>query len=158
MKAIPIGKMKTIFTLSIECVWGWHRKEPFLRVVEVPDDLTLGDLHFLIQDLTGFGNDHLSTFYAANTVRGKKTWFTESEEWDEEHDALEDGPLWDIPLHDVFPLPKHKKLYYWFDFGDDWKFEIRKKGKDGPSVPGTTYPHVILGKGPKPEQYPEVEE
>ena len=66
--------------------------------------------------------------------------------------------FWDIPLHNVFPLPKHKKLYYWFDFGDDWKFEIRKKGKDGTPVSGVKCPRVIHKEGPKPEQYPTFDE
>jgi len=150
--------MKTIYTLSIECVWGAYLKDRFLRIVEVPTDMTLGEMHFLMQDLTGFDDDHMSTFYAANTLRGKKVWLTDSGEWEEGHDAVDGGPLWDIPLHNVFPLPKHKKLYYWFDFGDDWKFEIRKKGKDGTPVSGVKYPRVIHKEGPKPEQYPTFEE
>jgi hypothetical protein len=150
--------MMTIFTLSIECVWGAYLKERFIRVVEVPSDMTLGDLHFFMQDLTGFDDDHMSTFYSANTQRGKKVWFTESGEWEEGHDAINGGPLWEIPLQDIFPLPKHKKLFYWFDFGDDWIFEIRKKGKDLPSASGVKYPRVIHKEGPKPEQYPVFEE
>jgi hypothetical protein len=150
--------MKAVYTLSIECVWGIYLKERFLRVVAVPSDMSLGDLHFYMQELTGFGDDHLSTFYTANTHRGKKVWFTETGEWEEGHDAIDGGPLWDITLDKVFPLPKHKKLYYWFDFGDDWTFEIRKKGKDGLPASGTTYPRVVHEDGPKPEQYPTFEE
>ncbi len=150
--------MKAIYTLSIECVFGMYLKESFLRVVEVPSDMTLGDLHALIKDLTGFDDDHLSTFYTANTLRGKKVWFTESGEWEDDDDAEDGASLWDIPLHDVFPLPKHKKLYYWFDFGDDWMFEIRKKGKDGTPASATRYPRVIHEEGPKPEQYPSFGE
>lgn len=149
--------MKTIFTLSIECVWGAYLKEPFLRVVEVPSDMTLGEMHSFMQDLTGFEDDHMSTFYSANTHSGEKVWFTESGECEEGHDDI-DGPLWDIPLHQVFPLPKDRKLIYWFDFGDDWTFEISKKGKDGTPAPGAKYPRVIQEEGPKPEQYPEYEE
>ena len=150
--------IKTIYTLLIKCVWGAYLNESFLRAVEVSSDMTLGDLHFLIQNLTGFDNDHLSTFYTANMLRGKKVLLTETGEWEEGHDAIDGGSIWDIPLHDVFPLPKHKKLYYWFDFRDDWKFEIRKKGKDGTHVSGVNYPRVIQEEGPKPEQYPTFEE
>ena len=32
----------------------------------------------------------------------------------------------DPPLCEIYPLPERLKLYYWFDFGDDWKFEIKK--------------------------------
>ena len=150
--------MKTIYTLSIECVYGAYLKERFLRVVEVPSDLTLGDMHLLILKLTGFDNDHMATFYLANSHRGRKVWFTESGEWKEGDDAMDGGPLWEIALHDVFPLAKHKKLFYWFDFGDDWTFEIRKKGKEAPPVSRVKYPRVIHEEGPKPEQYPVLEE
>jgi len=81
-----------------------------------------------------------------------------ADKWDEGHDAIDGGPLWDITLDKVFPLPKHKKLYYWFDFGDDWTFEIRKKGKDGCPASGANYPRVVHEDGPKPEQYPRFEE
>lgn len=150
--------MKSIYTLSIECVCGFYLKEHFLRVVEVLPETTLGELHFLIQELTGFDGDHPSTFYTANTFRGKKVWFTDTGEWDEEHDAIDGGPLWEIPLDQVFPLPKHKKLYYWFDFGDDWTFEIRKKREAGPHADGVAYPRVIHEEGPKPDQYPTYED
>jgi SAM-dependent methyltransferase len=156
----PMGRkemMKTIYTLSIECVWGAYLEAPFLRVVEVPSDMTLRDLHLLIQDLAGFDNDHLSTFYTANSLRGKKVWLTETGDLEDGHDDMDGGPLWDLALHDIYPLPKHKKLYYWFDFGDDWTFEIRRKGKGRPPASGVRYPRIIRGEGSKPEQYPPFE-
>ena len=142
-----------IYTLSIECVWGAYLKERFLRLVEVPSDMTLGDLHFFIRDLTEFDADHLSTFYIANTFRGKKIWFTDTGEWEEENEAM-----WTLPLEQVFLLGTHKKLYYWFDFGDDWIFEIRKKGKETTPSPRVKYPRLIHKEGPKPIQYPSFEE
>ncbi len=150
--------MSAIYTMSIECVWGAYLKERFFRVIEVPSEMTLHDLHSYMQELTGFDDDHMSTFYVANSHRGKKVWFTETGEYDDGNDALDGGPMWDITLDKIFPLPKHKRLYYWFDFGDDWIFEIRKKGKDGLSVSSVHYPRVIQKEGPEPEQYPMVEE
>ena len=58
-------------------------------------------------------------------------------------------------INNLFPLPKNKKLYYWFDFGDDWKFQItksRKKQKE--PVPNERYPKIVSESGIKPEQYP----
>jgi hypothetical protein len=55
------------------------------------------------------------------------------------------------------PLPKGQKLFYWFDFGDDWKFEITLKDSKE-KKPGVKYPVVIEEKGRKPEQYPEFDE
>ncbi len=149
--------MIAILTISIECVWGMYLKERFYRVVELPADTTLGALHDLIQQLTGFGDDHMATFFTANSHRGRKVWFTEDGETDEDHDAP-DGSLWSIPLGRIFPLPKHKKLYYWFDFGDDWIFEIRKKRGKGVPGAGVKYPRVIAEEGPQPEQYPVWDE
>jgi hypothetical protein len=57
-------------------------------------------------------------------------------------------------LNQIFPLPKHKKLYYWFDFGDDWIFEIRKQGKERAAAEGGGTPLLIEAEGPKPQQYP----
>ncbi|HLE57364.1 MAG TPA: hypothetical protein VJB15_09795 [Rhodothermia bacterium] len=144
--------MKTIFTLSIECVWGAYLKERFHRLVEVPCDMSLGDLHRFMQELTGFDDDHPSTFYMANTWRGKRKHLMENEEWE-----IND-PMWTKTLKQIFPLGPHKKLYYWFDFGDDWTFEIRKRGKESQSRRGTKYPRVIAEDGPKPVQYPSFEE
>lgn len=44
--------------------------------------MSLGDLHFFMQELTGFDDDHPSTFYVANTWRGKRKHLMENEEWD----------------------------------------------------------------------------
>jgi hypothetical protein len=46
------------------------------------------------------------------------------------------------------------KLFYHFDFGDDWRFEIRKM-RNKPKEPEARvrYPRVIEAKGPKLRQY-----
>ncbi len=138
-----------IYTLSIECVCGAYLDDQFLRIVEVSSDMTLGELHLFILDLAKFGDDHLSTFYIANTSRGKKIWFTDTGDWEEENDAM-----WNIQLNKIFPLGPHKKLYYWFDFGDDWIFEIRKKSEKKFSSHPVKYPRLIHKEGPEPIQYP----
>ena len=54
---------------------------------------------------------------------------------------------------------KGLKLFYWFDYGDDWKFQIyksRKKPKEPES--GKQYPAIVAEKGEKPEQYPGLDE
>jgi hypothetical protein len=150
--------MDAIYTLSINCVCGVYLKEPSFRLVELQSTSTLGELHNLIQKLTGFDDDHMATFYLANTFRGAKVWLAEDDGWEENPRAPGDGPLWQIRLHDLFPLPKHKKLFYWFDFGDDWILEIVKKGKDATACAGVKYPKLIAKQGPKPEQYPDWED
>jgi hypothetical protein len=59
-----------------------------------------------------------------------------------------------VTLEGLFPLPKNMKLFYHFDFGDDWRFEIRKM-RNKPKEPeaGVRYPRVIEKKGPNLHQY-----
>ena len=43
-----------ICRLIINCVGGAYLKRPFQRTIEVSDEMTLGELHETIQELTGF--------------------------------------------------------------------------------------------------------
>ena len=69
------------------------------------------------------------------------------------------GVMGILTLEDVFPLEKGKKLYYLFDYGDEWLFKITKSGKK-PHNPekGVKYPAVIEKLGENPEQYPMWED
>jgi len=58
-----------------------------------------------------------------------------------------------IKLRDIYPLGR-KKLYYLFDFGDKWTFEIRKARGGKKLEAGIKYPRVVEAIGPDPEQYP----
>ncbi len=145
----PLRKRNMIYTLSVRCVWGVFLEEPFERVIELPENMTLGELHDIIQDLAGFDRDHLFTFFIARGPRGKRTEIIETEEWEERQDRL-----YEIPLRHIFPLPQNMKLFYHFDFGDDWIFQIGKRGKLKEEQGGIKYPRVIKEEGPKPVQYP----
>jgi hypothetical protein len=138
-----------IYTLTIKCVWGAYLQKPFERTIEAPDDMTLGELHDAIQDLTGFDRDHLFTFFIARGPKGKRIELVETDEWEERHNRL-----YEIPLKRVFPLPPNMKLFYLFDFGDDWTFQIGKRGGGKEEESGIKYPRVIKARGPKPIQYP----
>jgi len=138
-----------IYTLRIRCVWGAYFEQPFERTIEVSDDTTLGELHDIIQDLTGFDNDHLFTFFIARGPTGKRSEVVETDEWEERQ-----GRLYQIPINRIFPLLQNMKLFYLFDFGDDWTFQISKRGVPKEEESGATYPRVIKATGPKPIQYP----
>jgi hypothetical protein len=56
-------------------------------------------------------------------------------------------------LSQVFPLPKDKKLYYVFDFGDCWLFKIVSLGSHAPARRGVQYPRLVSDTGAKPLQY-----
>jgi hypothetical protein len=138
-----------IYTLRVNCVWGAYFEQPFERTIEVLDDTTLGKLHDIIQDLTGFDNDHLFTFFIARGPKGKRSEVVETDEWEERQDRL-----YEIPINRILPLPQNMKLFYLFDFGDDWTFQISKRGAPKEEEFGVKYPRVIKATGPKPVQYP----
>lgn len=137
-----------LLKLKIECVSGWHLEETCIRVIEIDENMDLLDLHEAIQDSVNFDRDHPFVFYLANSPSpfAHKQRLTEDDEWRESSFA-------EIKIKDLYPLGR-KKLYYLFDFGDNWIFEIRKaRGAKNPQA-GAKYPRVIEAIGPNPEQYP----
>jgi hypothetical protein len=139
-----------ILKLRIECVSGWYLKEPCIRVIEIGENEALYDLHEVIQDAVNFGRDHPFEFYLANSSspRAQKHRLTENEDW-----RRRESDFARIRLKDLYPLGR-KKLYYLFDFGDQWVFEIRKaRGSKKPEL-NVKYPRVVEAIGPDPEQYP----
>jgi hypothetical protein len=111
-----------IWTLRIECVYGWYLEVRCTRIIEVSENSSLYDLHEAIQDAVKFGRDHPFMFFIANSSSpgAVRHWVTKKEEWE----AMESDFLW-IKIKDIYPCGR-KKLYYLFDFGDNWTFEIRK--------------------------------
>jgi hypothetical protein len=143
-----------ILTLAIECVRGAYLKETCIRVIEIDENSSLYGLHDAIQEAFDFGQDHPFDFFLANSSApyAVKKRLTEKEEWgDREQDFFQ------IRLKNIWPTGR-KKLYYLFDFGDKWTFEIRKaRGTKQPEF-GIKYPRLIKAIGPNPEQYPTFEE
>lgn len=138
-----------IWTLKIECVYGRYLEEDCLRVIETHSTDSLLDLHGAIQEAVGFGNDHPFEFYAGRNRGNRKLVFDDSCEPDESLAVYAN-----TTLEQVYPLPKGLRLFYCFDFGDNWTFAIRKSTrKPGPPQPGITYPRVIDSIGPNPDQY-----
>ncbi len=141
-----------ILTLTIKCVFGHYLEEQCIRIIEFEENTSLYDLHDAIQDAVSFGRDHPFTFYIANSWRGQRQWLTEKEKWqDKEHDFST------IKLKDIYPLGR-KKLYYLFDFGDRWTFEVRKARGSKKPLDGVSYPCVTKSIGPNPVQYPGFED
>jgi len=143
-----------IFTLTIDCVWGAYLKESCVRFIEIDEDASLYELHDSIQDAVDFGRDHPFEFFLANSSSpwAKKQRLTEKKEWEDK-----EADFCRIRLADIFPVGR-KKLYYLFDFGDRWTFEIRKRQGAKEPEPGVNYPRLIQTIGPNPEQYPRFEE
>lgn len=134
-------------------MFGLHLKDRCVRVIEIDDQACLYDLHDVIQDAVGFDRDHPFIFFIANSASpfARRHWLTDAEAWEDKERDLRS-----IRLSEIYPLNR-RRLYYLFDFGDDWTFEIRKsKGSKSP-VAGVRYPRVVDSVGPNPEQYPNLD-
>ena len=140
--------IRMIYTLTVTAVSGAYLEEECIRVLEIDDSATLEDLHFAIQQAVSFDNDHLYDFYAGRHYRNRQIRYSDDEDWETRESRFSR-----LKLSAVYPL-KRLKLYYWFDFGDDWIFEIRKARMVKPAESGRSYPRVIESHGPNPEQYP----
>lgn len=108
----------------------------------------LDELAPLVLGIAGFDDDHLDAFYLTNSARGKKTFLTGKGEW-----SNGDDETGDAHLSNIFPLPKNKKLFYLYDFGTSWCFQIIRKGKEKPAQAGLEYPRNVETKGIRPEKY-----
>ena len=138
-----------IWTLRIACVRGRYQEDEWVRVVEVDSQTSFYRIHELIQTTIKFDSDHPFEFVAGRNPRHHSPIFDDDPESEDDYDSHED-----VTLERVFPLPKNLKLYYHFDFGDDWYFEIRRmRGNPKPPEPGVNYPRVVKSVGRNPRQY-----
>jgi len=146
-----------IWTIKIECEWGRYFEEECIRVIEIDEATSLYDLHLIIQELVNFGNDHLFEFFAGRHFRNRKLLFIK-ETWDFDYEGAMDD-YHQMQLNKIYPLPKGLKLFYHFDFGDDWYFKITKSRKKS-KIPEKEieYPNLIESIGSAPEQYPAWDE
>jgi len=145
--------MPMIFTLDIK-LSGWRMaKDAWSARVEVTENFTLDELHGTILRLVGFDNDHLHAFFAGRNWRNRKVTFGEPADTPYGFNEGEE-----VPVGSVFPLPKGHKLFYHFDFGDDWLFEISRRPNIKQADPNAEYPQLIHEKGQRPIQYPYDQE
>ncbi len=128
-----------IFTLEISFPYNTE-DEPWVRVIEVKEDFSLYQLHDYIQDLVAFDNDHLYEFYIGKNTKNKSGAISEH-----------------TSLNEIYPMTG-VKLYYLFDYGDNWLFQIKKSRKRVVEDVKVKYPRVVKSMGVSPEQYPEYEE
>ena len=128
-----------IYTLEITFPHD-EDEEPWVRSVEVEETTTLEKLHLFIQRVVEFDNDHLYEFYIAKSLSNRSESIPKRSK-----------------LNEVYPLTGYK-LYYHFDFGDSWLFQIKKSRKRISADSNISYPRVTKSHGENPEQYPVYEE
>ena len=132
-----------IITLTFTLRRGSYLKHDWQASVEIEQDYTLDDIHFVIQDLVGFDNDHLYDFFLATSQYNLRSQY-----------SLDDELGYERTIGSMFPLPKHRKLFYLFDWGDMWVFQIskdRKRPKEAEKR--KKYPRVVSKAGRRPQQY-----
>lgn len=147
------NKNQVIWTLRVklpqtqsECVW----------VIEIEPTATFLELHEAIQDAVGFDNDHLFEFFIGRHPGNRAYTIGGEPNWDRFNPVR---TYQNVRISSVWPLPTGMKLYYLFDFGDNWLFQINKtRHKDKLIQSGIVYPRVIEARGKNPEQYPDWEE
>src|SRR5438270_433841 len=101
-------------------------KPPIWRQVVVPDNLTMGDLHMVIQIAMGWTNSHLHLFRIGLLEFGmpNEEGMFESSEADEDSVLLR---------HTI--ARRGLKFTYEYDFGDSWSHEIRVEKVQPASAP-----------------------
>jgi hypothetical protein len=120
-----------------------HIRPPIWRRVLVPGDVSLGELHDVIQSVMGWQDYHLHQFQVGNVVYGM----------DPEEDAgwgLESVDERRSALQDVARREK-SRFDYEYDFGDGWHHEILVE-KILPPEEGKRYPVCTTGKRSAPPE------
>ena len=112
----------------------------WLREIEVRENFTLRQLHRYIQKIVNFDDDHLYEFYIGKNPRNRSQKIPKKAQ-----------------LNQIYPITGYK-LYYLFDFGDCWLFQIKKSRKRLVEDSAVKYPRVVKSFGENPEQYPDYEE
>jgi len=128
-----------IYTLEISFPYD-DGDEPWIREIEVRENFTLKQLHKYIQKIVEFNDDHLYEFFISKNPRSSSKTVPKSKK-----------------LNEIYPITGYK-LYYLFDFGDDWLFQIKKARKQTIEDSNIKYPRVVKSIGENPEQYPDYEE
>lgn len=116
-------------------------KPKIFRVVLVPADITLRNLHKVIQKIMCWENCHLYQF-----VKGDTSYAPQSTEFSFRQ-GLSDKS---VPLRELLPKVRNK-LVYEYDFGDGWLHEVLLQ-KILPAEDGVHYPACIDGKHAAPPE------
>ena len=150
-------------------------KPPIWRKVAVPSDITLGELHEVIQIVMGWDDDHLHQFILRDKglkpspreiakrlqsgawddaffsrVRGERVFVPTTDPMGEPMEAMDGEDEDAVTLAELCPKVK-SKLVYEYDFGDDWDHTLEVQ-KIAEAEPGAKYPICLNGKGACPPE------
>ncbi|MEP6474426.1 MAG: plasmid pRiA4b ORF-3 family protein [Gemmatimonadota bacterium] len=108
-------------------------KPPIWRKLEVPAELSLGQLHRVLQIAMGWTDTHLHQFEHDGVWYGARGAGADMEVQNEQRTRLAE----------LIQRPK-ERLRYEYDFGDGWEHDIVLEAVVD-STPGVRYPRVING-------------
>jgi hypothetical protein len=106
--------MSTSLVLSVSLGTGCYRH------IQISQSATLFKLHQAIIHSVGFFDDHLHSFFMSN-----RAWDSNSEFSSPGGDLDDACGFTDKVKLSVFRLTKGNKFLYIFDYGDDWRFQIK---------------------------------
>ena len=131
--------------VKVALLFGPYANDRWEATIELDSDSTLDDLHAFIQATLDFDDDHLYEFFIARTENSRDRLVFDDE----------NAGIYDNTVSSLFPLPEKKKLYYLFDYGDNWLFRITKvKRIEDDTGRAASSPRLASESGTRPHQYP----
>jgi hypothetical protein len=117
------------------------------RRIAMPAEDTLDDLASWILRSVKFDDDHLYEFNCRDRLGSELSIV---------HPEMDEGPWTDeIAIGDV-PLEPGQTMEFHFDFGDDWRFDVKLERVEPPGAK-IKAPAIIERHGKSPEQYPRYD-
>jgi hypothetical protein len=104
------------------------------RCLDVPLDIRLDDLHFVLQIAIGWQNGHPFEFHVA-----EKVWGLHDREADSNPAPADQATLADI-------LALGGTFKYDYVFGEDWQHTVTLQSRS-PAAPDRRYPHLVSAEG-----------
>ena len=142
----PSAPPATVYRFKVSLA---DRKDVW-RTIDVRSDQTLEELHYAIQDAFGWDDDHLYAFFLSGKAWDASTEYIRPE-------GRGPGERSARVRLDRLGLRPRKRFLYIFDFGDEWRHEIRVE-KAGLRPDAGEYPRIVEEHGEAPPQYGNEEE
>lgn len=120
-----IHQLKVTLKRSDPAIW---------RRLQVPSDITLAELHNILQVAVGWENDHLHEFRVGAHTYGDPKFL----------ESLEGRSEFETRLNQIAPRTRGRFIYE-YDFGDSWEHDIRVEAVTPPE-PGVHYPRCVAGE------------
>ncbi|MGB6539027.1 MAG: plasmid pRiA4b ORF-3 family protein [Xanthobacteraceae bacterium] len=105
-----------------------------VRLIEVPIDIRLDDLHFVLQVAIGWQNGHPFEFCI-----GDRVWGPQDRDLDKRPSPAERATLADV-------LALGNTFKYDYVLGEDWEHTVRLQARET-ARPGLRYPNLVAAEG-----------